>query len=233
MKDRSFDPANEAEFDAVADGYDAMHQKSIAASGEDPAYFARYKRDVLVRLLGTEGHRPILDFGCGIGNLTSLLAPAFRDVHGYDPSARSVAHAKARTPAARFYERVEEIPRATFAVAVLANVLHHVPPGERPALLADVVDRLAPGGRVVIFEHNPLNPLTRKAVRDCAFDQDAVLLRSSAARALLRDAGLAAVRREYIVFFPRPLAALRGLEPRLRALPLGAQYVALGQKPGG
>ncbi|NOU33384.1 MAG: class I SAM-dependent methyltransferase [Polyangiaceae bacterium] len=232
MKDRSFDPANEAEFDAVADGYEAMHQKSIAASGEDPAYFARYKRDVLVRLFGAAQGQPVLDFGCGIGNLTSLLSPAFREVHGYDPSSRSVAHARERAPGARFYERVDDIPKSTFGIAVLANVLHHVPPADRRELVAEVAARLLPGGHLVVFEHNPLNPLTRKAVADCAFDKDAVLLRSSETRGLLRGAGLEGVRREYIVFFPKALAALRGLEPRLAALPLGAQYVALGRKSG-
>jgi hypothetical protein len=55
-------------------------------------------------------------------------------------------------------------------------VLHHVPPADREALLARVATKLAPGGKLVVFEHNPWNPLTRKVVAECAFDADAVLL---------------------------------------------------------
>jgi hypothetical protein len=32
------------------------------------------------------------------------------------------------------------------------------------------------------------------------------------------------------VFFPRPLARLRPLEPRLRWLPLGAQMLVIGER---
>jgi hypothetical protein len=39
------------------------------------------------------------------------------------------------------------------------------------------------------------------------------------------------LRRDFIVFFPRPLALLRPLEPRLNWCPFGAQYVLIGAKP--
>ena len=53
---------------------------------------------------------------------------------------------------------------------------------------------LRPGGIAAIFEHNPLNPLTRRVVSNCVFDEDAVLLRRRRARGLLRQAGLVPVR---------------------------------------
>jgi SAM-dependent methyltransferase len=227
----SFDPANEAEFDRFASSYDQMHRASIAASGEGPAYFARYKRDVLVRLLGPGFSRPVLDFGCGIGNLTSLLVESLPEVHGYDPSGDSVRLARERAPRALFFDDASELAREHYGAAVLANVLHHVPPRERDALVLTVVSLLAPGGRLVVFEHNPLNPLTRRAVAACAFDEQAVLLWPREARDTLERAGLAAIRREYIVFFPKALRALRALEPRLGWLPAGAQFVVWGHKP--
>jgi hypothetical protein len=58
-----------------------------------------------------------------------------------------------------------------------------------------------------------------------------VLLWPREARDTLERAGLAAIRREYIVFFPKALRALRALEPRLGWLPAGAQFVVWGHKP--
>jgi hypothetical protein len=94
-----------------------------------------------------------------------------------------------------------------------------------------VRSKLAPGGKVVIFEHNPWNPLTRKAVADCAFDDDAILLWPWEARGVLRSAGFAHVVTDYIVFFPRALAFLRPLEPTLRRFILGAQQMVIATNP--
>jgi len=53
------------------------------------------------------------------------------------------------------------------------------------------------------------------------------------ARRLTRDAGFGPVRTEYVVFFPRALAALRPLEPKLSWLGLGAQSLTIGENPIG
>ena len=37
---------------------------------------------------------------------------------------------------------------------------------------------LRAGGACVIFEHNPLNPLTVQAVNTCPFDENAVLIKA-------------------------------------------------------
>jgi 2-polyprenyl-3-methyl-5-hydroxy-6-metoxy-1,4-benzoquinol methylase len=233
----SFDPAHAAdaeraehEFDRYAGHYDAMHRENIAASGEAPDYFARYKRQVLIRVLGTAFAEPLLDFGCGIGNLTSVLAESFPDVHGYDPSSKSVQIATKRSRGATFHVDLAVLPRSHFGGIVLANVLHHVPRRDRPKLLDDVVELLAPGGRLVVFEHNPLNPLTRRVVAACPFDEGVELLWPWEATRLLAMAGLRDVRRNFIVFFPRFLAPLRGLEPHLRLCPFGAQVTVWAEK---
>lgn len=225
-----FDPEQAAEFDRYAGDYDAMHTAVLTGSGEGAEYFAMYKRRVLERHLGRGFARPILDYGCGIGNLTRLLAGAFPEVHGYDPSSESAKIAAARAPGARFFADAEALPRGRYGAAVLANVLHHVAPRERPALLRSIHDLLAPGGRLFIFEHNPLNPLTRRVVNACPFDANAVLLYPWEAPRLLRASGYSAVALDYIVFFPRALRVLRPLEERLRWLPLGAQVCVRGEK---
>lgn len=216
-------------FDEYAQSYDRLHQASVTASGESTEYFAAYKLSCLDRL-GLDTSAPILDFGCGIGNLTEQLVGRFEAAYGFDPSKESLAVARSRAEGAVFYEEQAQIPDAFFETAVLSGVLHHVAPKERRALLREVVSKLRPGGRLVVFEHNPLNPLTRRAVAACPFDDDAILLSPWGARRLLRSAGLLDIQLDYIVFFPKPLARLRPLEPKLRWLMLGAQMMLVGRR---
>jgi len=216
------------DFDRYAKLYEALHAENVAASGEHPSYFAAYKRDVLERLLGRSFEAPLLDFGCGIGGLTALLTRSFREVHGYDPSAESLKVAQTRAPAARFFHRTDALPASHYGAVVLANVLHHLAPEERPSLIAAVTSLLRPGGRLVVFEHNPLNPVTRRVVALCPFDDGARLLYPWKLKTLLRGAGLSPVGLDFIVFFPSFLRIARALEPRLSWLPLGAQVCAWG-----
>ncbi|MDQ2643522.1 MAG: class I SAM-dependent methyltransferase [Myxococcota bacterium] len=209
-------------FDGYAKEYSTMHDASVEASGESAEYFARHKVECLARL-GIGPETALLDYGCGIGNLTCQLSPRYADVHGFDPSLESLKIARERAPQAKFTNDPAELPDARFGAAVLAGVLHHVPPAERPALLATVAQKLAPGGRLVVFEHNPYNPLTRRAVAACPFDDDAILLFPREVKRLLAATGLTGIRQDFVVFFPRQLAALRPLEPHLGWLFLGAQ----------
>ena len=80
------------------------------------------------------------------------------------------------------------------------------------------------GGRLVIFEHNPLNPLTLHVVNNCPFDENARLMLASTLRKRVEAAGWRNVEVRYHVFFPRLLAGLRNLEAGLAMVPLGAQY---------
>ncbi len=216
-----------SKFDRFAADYQRLVAESIAASGESPDYFQRYKVECLGRrrLLG---RGPILDVGCGIGSLTRHLVTRGRDVHGYDPSEKCLDEARRAAPSATFHGSLDTVADQRFGLAVLSGVLHHVPVEERLELIKSVRTKLRPGGIVAIFEHNPFNPLTRKAVRDCSFDEDAMLLWPWQASALLTQSGLVEPRLDYIVFFPRPLGFVRPLEPRLHWLPMGAQYLATG-----
>jgi SAM-dependent methyltransferase len=223
------DPTNK--FDAYARDYQSMHARSIASSGEEPTYFFEYKRRCVERLVGAGPDEPVLDYGCGIGMLMQQLRERFSRVDGFDPSAVSLGLARQRVPDGGLYEDPDSIPDGTYALAILSCVLHHVPPAAREELVRRVARKLRPGGRLVVFEHNPLNPLTRRAVALCPFDDDAILLWPGEARGLLERCGLHDVRRDYIVFLPRALSRLRWIEPYLRAVPLGAQVMLVGTKP--
>jgi SAM-dependent methyltransferase len=135
-------------------------------------------------------------------------------------------------PQARIFHDFGQVQPNSFSAAVLSCVLHHVPLAERAGVLAQVMSALEPGGRLFIFEHNPFNPLTRRAVATCPFDDDAILLWPWEQRRLLRESGFEQVGLDYIVFFPAPLSFLRSLEPKLRWLGAGAQTMAYGTKPG-
>jgi 2-polyprenyl-3-methyl-5-hydroxy-6-metoxy-1,4-benzoquinol methylase len=223
----SLDRLSEVEkFDQYARSYREAHRASVRLSGEDPEYFAEHKLGCL-RRAGVPAGARVLDYGCGTGSLTRLLSRSFAVVAGYDPSGESLAMARAAAPEVTFHESASAIPGGAFDVAVLSGVLHHVPPTERPALLHDVAAKLAPGGRLFVFEHNPYNPVTRRAVRDCPFDDDAILLEPRELRRLLA-AELVSVQQDYVLFFPRPLARLRRFEPLLRRCPLGAQTLTVG-----
>ena len=75
-----------------------------------------------------------------------------------------------------------------------------------------------------IFEHNPLNPVTRQVFENCPFDVDAEMLTTRQTHELALASGLRIQHSAYTLFFPKPLKILRPLERYLRWLPLGAQY---------
>jgi SAM-dependent methyltransferase len=225
-----------AAFDAYAADYDAALAQGLRASGEDKDYFVQGRVGWLARLLGELGERParVMDFGCGTG----ATAPVLRDrlgaesVTGVDVSAESVAEARRRHNSAGldFAPVADCPPQGRFDLAYCNGVFHHIPPAERPAAVGYLRDALRPGGLLALWENNPWNPGTRYVMSRISFDRDAVLLGAAGARRLLRACGFAVVRTDHLFVFPRCLSRLRGLEPRLAGLPLGAQYQVLARK---
>jgi hypothetical protein len=82
----------------------------------------------------------------------------------------------------------------------------------------------------MIYEHNPLNPLTVKVVNSCPFDANAHLIRADRMRARVESAGFAHVDVRYRLFFPRALKLLRPLERWLTGVPAGAQYYVVARR---
>jgi len=228
-----------AEFDRFADEYTALHARNIALSGEAPDFFADYKMKDLAaeyRRLGAPGGATpaVLDFGAGIGTSVPFVRkylPGAR-VTCLDVSARSLAIGEARFPGAATFVAFDggDLPFAdgSFDIAYAACVFHHIDHGEHPRLLGELRRVLRPGGLACVFEHNPLNPLTVKAVNECPFDENARLIRAGVLRRRLGEAGFGGLARRYRIFFPRALAALRPLERHLTWCGLGAQYYVLG-----
>jgi trans-aconitate methyltransferase len=149
---------------------------------------------------------------------------------GFDPSEDSIGRVDPSLRACgRFVSDLDQLHRL-YDLIVIANVMHHIQPQQREATIEQMASRLKPSGKLAIFEHNPANPVTRWIVSHCPFDDDAILLPSAESASYLRKAQLRLVQQDYIMFLPRALALFRPLEPAFRWLPLGAQYVLIGEK---
>ena len=219
-------------FDQFADRYQQVHTENVRVTGESSEYFAQYKARYIARRMGPQFSGRILDYGCGVGMLSNCMKQAFRDarVDGYDPSDASIAKVESGLRAQGTFTSDWSQVGYDYDLVVVTNVMHHVPPVERQDVIARIRDRMAPRGILIIVEHNPLNPLTRWAVANCAFDDDAILLHTAEAEAYVVHGGLEILRRDYIVFFPRPLSWFRSLEPHLGWCAAGAQYALMARR---
>lgn len=224
-------------FDEYRHTYREEVEKSISFVGQDLDFFTEAKAqallDVTRRRLGEPGNLSALDVGCGPGETDSLLGE-FGDLHGVDVSTEILERARERNPRvayAHYDGHVLPYENGTFDLAFAICVVHHVSPTRWQSFADELARVVRPGGIATIIEHNPLNPLTRLAVARCEFDADAALIGRRRALSLLKRTGLEPVESRYILFFPWRGAIVRRLEARLGALPLGAQYLAIGRRP--
>jgi SAM-dependent methyltransferase len=215
-------------FDDFADDYDSTLGKSLNFFEPDTDYFAHYKVSLVKKALNRKPDG-VLDFGCGIGSNIRHLITEFPDasVTGCDVSEKSLVIAAQNNPAARFFLLGDSVepPAGKFDLVFIANVFHHVPPGQRADTLLFIKSLMTEAGDLFIFEHNPFNPVTRHLVNTCPFDADAQLLRPKQLSNLLQQAGLSVINKNYVLFFPSLFARLRPVERYLTALPLGGQYL--------
>jgi 2-polyprenyl-3-methyl-5-hydroxy-6-metoxy-1,4-benzoquinol methylase len=220
------------EFDTFAADYQDLVSDSVRITGESSDYFAAYKAEYIARRIAPRPGSRLLDYGCGVGLLSKHLRDRLPAIHvdGFDVSQSSIERVHESLRSHGTFTSDPNALAQAYDVIVLANVLHHVPPKQRYQLIRQTASRLAGGGKLVIFEHNPINPLTRWAVSQCPFDEDAILLPVHETRSYFEPEEFPLVIRDYIVFFPRFLQRLRPLEPSLRWCPFGAQYVVLASR---
>ncbi len=226
MAKRTFD-----DFDAYANEYRDIHTGNIKLSGADSYYFAKMK---IALLQNYEADVPlqVLDIGCGDGISEMYMRQLFSQwkVLGIDVSEKSIAEATRKNIAGCSFEVYDgtAIPLQDESVDMIfiAGVLHHVAYELHQSLLKEMYRVLKKGGRLFLFEHNPLNPVTRHLVNTCIFDEHAKLLFNSYTKKMIRQCRLKITSNRFIIFFPRKgiLSKLVFAEKYLSWLPLGGQY---------
>lgn len=227
---------DDAAFGELGDRYNEQLSRGLRLTGEGAEYYAS-ARITRVREIAHEQDitvRAVLDFGCGTGAALALLRAAFPDARliGFEPavSLRALAAESARAVGAEVLDAPTLHETACADLVYCNGVFHHIPPTERIGAAAAIGRALVPGGLACIWENSPYNPGTRLVMSRIPFDKDAVLLSPNELRLLQASSGLSAVATEFHFVFPRVLRAARVLEPHLRSLPFGGQFVVVGRR---
>jgi trans-aconitate methyltransferase len=227
-------PADDFERGQAA--YDEALARGLHLSGEGREYFAERRLEILADALERLGLCPrgAMDFGCGGGTATDLLRrrTGASAAIGVDRSPRLLAHARQHHsgPAVTFAARADYRPGAELDLVFCNGVFHHVASREQAGEVEFVRSCLRPGGVFALWENNPWSPAARWVMRRIPFDRGCRMLWPAQARRLLRAEGFEVVCTDFAFIFPRALARLRRVEPRLARLPLGAQYQVLARK---
>lgn len=224
-------------FDDYVETYRTEIDDSIGFIGQDVDFFIEIKADLLLKLaeknFGSPDKIKVLDIGSGVGLVDRHLKSKIKDLYGVDVEEGVVEKAKVNNPEVSYqiYDGARlPFEDNSFDLCFAINVMHHVPPGMWENFAREMHRVLKPGGLAAVFEHNPLNPLTRLAVARCEFDRDAVLLNHGKIKSLFKGAGLKVSDDSYIVFFPFKAKFFRSIETALGWLPLGAQHYVVGRK---
>ena len=236
----SGDEAPHKPFDTRAPDYQEQLSRGLELSGESKEYFARARLAHLRGFWAETGRpepRTIIDYGCGVGDVTVLLAELFprARVLGVDPSKTFVEQARSALRS----DRVDFLPLEGYAplaagpgeLVHLNGVVHHVPPGERRDFFRALHASVAPRGLVALFDNNPWNPGTHLVMRRIPFDRDVLPVPAGRVARHLREAGLRVLRKRFLFYFPAALRSLRPLERALEGLPFGAQYALYAERP--
>ena len=103
-----------------------------------------------------------LDVGCGTGVLAERLVSAGYEMAGVDPSEGMLEVLRTRSPRVKATRASgTELPfeSDSFELALSVAVMHHIAAADAvAATLAEMVRVIRPGGRVVVWDHNPRNP---------------------------------------------------------------------------
>ena len=141
------------DFDAIADIYDGVF----------PAHVQEHYLQRRVRYI--RQHAPAasaIDVGAGTGVLAERLADAGVDIVALDPFPGMLEQLRRRRPGVQTVVAHGEAipyPDDSFDLAYSVAVMHHIAdPGKVRRTLAEMVRVTRPGGRIVIWDHNPRNP---------------------------------------------------------------------------
>lgn len=167
----------------------------------------------------------VLDFGCGYGDVSIMVAPHVAHVDGIDIVAHSVEQARCNA-AARNISNVafhtvdgHELPfrDGTFDIAILPDVLEHIVPQARGATLNELRRVITAGGQAVIITPDKRSIALLERIDDAATSLLPVrrpestlhhelnfFLGVEEAKTLCKEAGFTVEGVERILFYPAP-----------------------------
>ncbi len=222
-------------FDQHAHEYRDVHNQSLSKVGFDSYYISEQKVRVLrqVKLVqkATKINK-ILDIGCGDGGMAIYFQKHFPEAtyYGIDISEESVKIANDRKlkNCHFIHSSGEKIPFEdhTFDIVMIAGVIMHVPKENHVDFIKEANRVLAIEGIMAIFEHNPYNPVTRRIVKLCPFDQRVVLSSPAYLKKILTGLKQNITETRFSLFFPNVsiFKYFLPFEENLFFLPLGGQY---------
>ena len=221
-------------FDHLADSYDDLLKDPLRdrfAAGSE--FFIRQKCRIVEQRLRRHGGRGlrVLDAGCGQGTALAMLRGSCR-AFGSDISLPMLADAAKRGPVV--VQEPYTLPFAddTFDAVYAFCIYHHIPDDEHVRHLSELRRVVKPGAEVMVFEHNPYNPVTARIFARAPIDRGCHMIKPRDLRATFARATLEQIEQGYLLFVPEPLyGALGFIEPALTRLPLGGQYFVSGRKP--
>jgi SAM-dependent methyltransferase len=222
-------------FDGYADDYRQVINKTITASGEEYEYFVELRVGLMFDRIyrDVSGSKPdnILDFGCGNGATEEYIRKYIPNgtLWGVDESVECIRVAKERNIRTAVFNVVNPdgsipLPDNSISLAYMNGTMHHVDPEKRLSAFKELRRVLMPGGNLFVFENNPYNPLTRRAMSLNPFDKGVILDTKKMMERRGDSAGLIIVEGWYYFFFPSFMKTLRRYDDKLRFLPFGGQY---------
>lgn len=128
------------------------------------SYFMKRKSISIKKLLKKYKKGVGLDLGCGSGEMEQLIWKNFKEIVAIDPSPNQIKKAKEKKlPNCQFKicdGLQPNLPKNYFDFIIVVNVLHHIhSKKERSLVIENCYNLLKKNGILLIYEHNPLNPL--------------------------------------------------------------------------
>ena len=213
----------------------SAHSKEYEKTlGKSHKYFIRVKCEELLRALRKFGYSPqeVLDLGCGTGEAEEILCKHLDEITGIDSSEGMIHEAKEKNiPNCNFIPAdVLKLPFSDkyFDLVFSFCLFHHLPQNKWQLAMEEAVRVSKKSAILLIFEHNPRNPITRRVVSKSPIDEGVILLSLSQMEELYEKANIQIFEKRPIIFFPGFLSFLRPLESLLYKIPYGAQYYVAG-----
>jgi SAM-dependent methyltransferase len=226
------------EFDQYSGNYKKTVESALPRFAPPLEFYARQKAAFLRLEIGklqvTREAFNLLNFGCGTGLVDGFLKDRKYKITGVDPSEGSLAIARLANPENHYVvipeDKLPDLGKR-FDIIYASCVFHHIPQQRHGSILFQLRCHLNQGGRLIIFEHNPYNPLTRHITQRCKLDQNARLIDASSLEEQAMKSGFRILEKKYYLFLPWGHRMWLWAEKTLlKNVPIGCQYLIVVEK---